>query len=270
MAPSSTTALKNSQWTIRDYLSYHQSDRFKSLLGDRITTLHNRHHLNTGESLLYFNPVQRKLSPDGYLDYQNPSRLLNDDSISWKRRVWAQGEIESFKPLMLDREYVCQESIKFAKKVKDDYFVCMQRSISSPKGKLSLREFRTLVYTNSPVIDMINQKYLQGRIIGQFKFSEMDIIMYTLLSLNSHRVHWDKDYSQGVEGYKDIIVQGPFAVQVLMVFAHYHLQKPISKVRYKNINFIYPEVNTEICINDRWIWMRDQKIHDKIYVWAEL
>ncbi|CAR27329.1 hypothetical protein ZYGR_0I06030 [Zygosaccharomyces rouxii] len=270
MPPHSTTGLRGLQWTIRDHLSYHQLDRFKTLLNDRITTLHGINHLNLGESLLYFNPLLKQLSSDGYLDYQSPSRLLSNDSITWKRRVWAQGELESLKPLMMDQEYVCQESIKFVKKIRTDYFVCMQRSILSLEGELNLRELRTLVYTNSPVNDMIKPDHLQGQVISQFKFSEMDIISYTLLSLNSHKVHWDKNYCQDVEGYRDIIVQGPFAVQVLMAFAHYHWKVPISKVKYKNINFIYPEVNMDVCINERSIWMRDQKVHDKIYVWAQI
>ncbi|GAV53322.1 hypothetical protein ZYGR_0AI06060 [Zygosaccharomyces rouxii] len=270
MPPHSTAGLKNLQWIIRDHLSYHQLDRFQTLLNKRVTTLHSRHHLNLGESLLYFNPLLKQLNSDGYLDYQSPSKLLGDDSIAWKRRVWAQGELESLKPLMMDQEYVCQEKIKFAKKVRNDYFICVQRSISSLEGELNLRELRTLVYTNSPVNDIITKDHLQGRVIGQFKFSEMDIISYTLLSLNSHKVHWSKNYCQDVEGYKDIIVQGPFAVQILLAFAHSHWQVPLSKVKYKNVNFIYPGVNMDVCINDRSIWMRDQKMHNKIYVWAQI
>lgn len=270
MSPHSSARLKRLQWVIRDFLSYHQLDRFKTLLNNRVTILHSRHCLNLGESLLYFNPLLKQLSNDGYLNYQSPSRLFGDDSITWKRRVWAQGELESVKPLIMDQEYVCQERIKFAKKIRNDYFVCVQRSISSLEGELHLRELRTLVYTNSSVNDIMKRDNLQGRVIGQFKFSEMDIISYTLLSLNSHKVHWNKKYCQEVEGYRDIIVQGPFAVQILMAFAHSHWKVPLSKVKYKNVNFIYPETNMDVCINDHFIWMRDQKMHDKIYVWAHL
>lgn len=270
MPLSSTNGLKELRWIVKDYLSCHQLDKFKTLLNNRVDDLHSRHHLNLGETLLYFNPLLKQLSSDGYLDYQSPSKLLNDSSITWKRRVWAKGELESVKPLMMDQEYLCQERVNFAKKVGNDYFVSLQRCISSLEGELKLRELRTLVYTNSPVSDLIQPNPLQGRVIGQFKFSEMDIISYTLLSLNSHKVHWNKNYCQDVEGYKDIIVQGPFAVQVLMAFAHSYWNVPLSKVKYKNVNFIYPEVNIEVCINDRFIWMRDQEQHDKIYVWAQI
>lgn len=260
---------KNLRWTIRDKINHLQLERFNSLTSDRISADQKSHHLNLGDNLLFFNPVQRQLSRDGYLDYQTPSCLLNDETIRWKRRVWARGEMKMFKPLKIGQEYDCQEKVKFLKKVGSNYYVSLERLISDSNQQKSLCELRTLVYTNSPVSDAIDKLGIPGEQIGTFKFSDLDIVTYGHLSLNSHRVHWDRNYCQEVEGYKDIIVQGPFAVQILMAFARHHFNKPITNVSYKNVNFIYPETEMEVCIYYDNIYMRDKYFRDKIYVSAE-
>lgn len=261
--------LKNMKWIIPDYVDQLQLKRFTTLIGDRVSINLRSNHLALGDNLLFFNPVQRHLSKDGYLDYQTPSRLTNDNDIMWNRRVWAGGEMQMFKPLQIGQQYYCQEKIKFLKKIGNNYYVGIERSISHSKEQRSLQELRTLVYTSSLVRGVFNEVKTPGKPIGIFKFCDLDIIMYGQLTLNPHRVHWDKNYTQDIEGYKNIIVQGPFAVQVLMAFAESFFAKPLKRVSYKNLNVIYPETEMEICAYHNYIYMRDKYSHNIIYVSAQ-
>ncbi|CAI4512250.1 CFS_G0024220.mRNA.1.CDS.1 [Saccharomyces cerevisiae] len=75
----------------------------------------------------------------------------------------------------------------------------------------------------------------------------MDIVAYGQMSLNPHRIHWDKEYSRYVEGYDDIIMQGPFSVQLLQKCIQPFLEQPIRQLRYRNLNYIYPNTTLSIC-----------------------
>ena len=111
-----------------------------------------------------------------------------------------------------------------------------------------LEELRTLIYTDSNPQERTTTTLITdsaGETIGTFNFKEMDIIRYSQLTLNPHRIHWDKDYCRGTEGYRDIIVQGPFSLQVLLRIFEQYLKRQchdtnISQIKYKNTAPLYP------------------------------
>ncbi|CCF58113.1 hypothetical protein KAFR_0D04650 [Kazachstania africana CBS 2517] len=231
---------RNLKWTIKDYTSHFQLDRYYALFQDKMPReLTKSHGVTNGSHFLYFNPSFTQLSKDGYFEYQTPSALDKDRSAFFKRRVWAGGSVTHSKSLQLDTEYTCIESIKSLKKYGDGTFVTIERAIRGG-DKECLKEVRTLVYTNSsPLVKPLSISN-QGHEIGNVLFTEMDVIRYGQLTSNPHRIHWDVDYSKTVESYDNIIVQGPFSVQILVSFAESYLKRRIKKYRYYNLNNIYP------------------------------
>jgi 3-methylfumaryl-CoA hydratase len=49
------------------------------------------------------------------------------------------------------------------------------------------------------------------------------LFRYSALTFNSHRIHYDRDYAMGVEGYDGLVVQGPLTATLLLELLHREL-----------------------------------------------
>ncbi|CCK68903.1 hydroxyacyl-thioester dehydratase HTD2 KNAG_0B04680 [Huiozyma naganishii CBS 8797] len=225
-----------------------------------------------GEHLLYFNPMWKPLSQDGYFQCITPSELLQDHTLRYKRRVWAGGTLQQNGPLRYMTQYNCEEVISSIKTLKSGTFVTMKRQIRDTQSSVTvIKELRTLLYTNkSPQVITypVGQEIFSP--FAKFTFHEMDVIQYSQLTLNPHRIHWDKLYCQNVEKYKDIVVQGPFILQIMLrsIKEHSFLGAvDIATIKYRNVNFVYPETELQICVDStkKTFYMRDVLDTSKIY-----
>ncbi|QLQ80945.1 hypothetical protein HG537_0E03000 [Torulaspora globosa] len=256
---------------IKDVINPHHLAKFSGLIRSRIPGMFSARSLAIGDHLLFFNGLNSAIGRDGYFDHQSPRNLLKDPNCVYLRRVWAKGQIEVLKPLSLGQEYACRESVRFIKRIRSDHYVCLERMIVGSSGESLVRELRTLAYTNLPPRTR-NTSGIDGTSLGTFTFQDLDIIIYGQLSSNPHRIHWDRRYSLAVEGYRDIIVQGPFALQVLLKFAEAAIGSPITKVEYRNYNCIYADTEVEVKLLPRQgqyqVCMRDAKRPEIIFLQA--
>lgn len=249
--------MKSKTWIFKDILSSHRIKAFDSLLSTRLPVSKATEHLQVGEHFLFFPPSFEKLDRDGYFNYQNPAILLGNPDLHYRRRIWGQGELIQYLPVNLDQEYTCHESIKYVKKLREDHIVCIERSLLQERPEnvsnttgICLLERRVLMYTNSFANKIAVKVPLEKedyKSLTSFTITDMDIVAYGQMSLNPHRIHWDKEYSRHVEGYDDIIMQGPFSVQLLLKCIQPLLEKPIKQLRYRNLNYIYPNTTLSIC-----------------------
>ncbi len=46
------------------------------------------------------------------------------------------------------------------------------------------------------------------------------VFRYSAITYNSHRIHYDHAYATGVEGYPDLVVNGPLQATVMAAYAH--------------------------------------------------
>lgn len=260
-------------WVVKDLLNPHHLEKFNGLIRGRIPGKLSSASLAIGDHLLFFNALNTTIGRDGYFDHQSPQNLLKDPRYTYLRRVWAKGQIELLKPLPLGEEYACRESLRFVKRIRDDHYVCLERLIVGSTGESLLREMRTLAYTNSP--PKTRNTIVQdgdGASLGTFTFKDLDIVIYGQLSSNPHRIHWDRRYCHDVESYRDIIVQGPFALQVLLKFAEAAIGSPVTKVEYRNYNCIYPDTEVEVKLLPRQgqyqVCMNDAKRPEVIFLQA--
>ncbi|CAI1723435.1 hypothetical protein SEUBUCD646_0O02330 [Saccharomyces eubayanus] len=278
--------MKSTRWILKDLLSRHRVKAFNSLFSRRLPTPNATKQLQIGEHFLFFPPPFEKFGKDGYFNYQSPAILLEDPKLQYRRRVWGQGELIQYSPINLDQEYICQESIKYIKKLRNEHVVCIERALlqshlekRTNKSDICLLERRILMYTNSlpnkaptdPPAERVGYKSL-----GNFTVTDMDIIAYGQLSLNPHRIHWDKEYCRRVEGYEDIIMQGPFSIQLLLKCIQPLLRKPITQLRYRNLNYIYPGTTLNICqslnssAHKQTFQVRDLQENSIVYLTAEI
>ncbi|PTX57528.1 3-methylfumaryl-CoA hydratase [Litoreibacter ponti] len=50
-------------------------------------------------------------------------------------------------------------------------------------------------------------------------FTPTELFRYSALTFNGHRIHYDRDYATGVEGYGGLVVHGPLLAQYVMLMA---------------------------------------------------
>ena len=51
------------------------------------------------------------------------------------------------------------------------------------------------------------------------RFSTVELFRYSALTMNGHRIHYDRDYARQTEGYAGLVVHGPLLAQHLMLMA---------------------------------------------------
>jgi 3-methylfumaryl-CoA hydratase len=64
------------------------------------------------------------------------------------------------------------------------------------------------------------------------------LFRYSALTFNSHRIHYDRDYATGVEGYGSLVVQGPLTATLLLDLCHREL--PGARVKAFEFSAVRP------------------------------
>lgn len=72
------------------------------------------------------------------------------------------------------------------------------------------------------------------------------------LTNNAHLIHLDREYAQKEEGYKDMLVQGPLTL-VLMLDALRRQGGAIKEIEYRNLSPLFSGEQLEVCLkrNDK-------------------
>jgi 3-methylfumaryl-CoA hydratase len=68
------------------------------------------------------------------------------------------------------------------------------------------------------------------------------LFRYSALTFNGHRIHYDRPYVQGVEGYPGLVVHGPLQATLLAHFAEKLRGRRLSKFRFRSLS---PLFNTQ-------------------------
>ena len=170
-----------------------------------------------------------------FWDAQPPEALGRDGhpklgnfipDLGLSRRMWAGGEIQFFNEIILGvnaQKISTIENIeKKLGKTGPLAFVTEKIDIIQ-KNKLCIREYKKLVYQQEfkkdankkrvPIIKKVSDD--EKRIF----FNTTHLYRYSSLTFNGHRIHYDRNYSQDVEGYPGLVVHGPLLAQCLIDFA---------------------------------------------------
>jgi 3-methylfumaryl-CoA hydratase len=179
---------------------------------------------------LLFPPTVRQsaLGPDGH-----PARV--DDGLP--RRMWAGSRVRFLTPVPLDAR-VTQTVEEVARADKQGRtgpmrFVTLRKCFIVD-GALAIEEEQDIVYRaaatpadvaapprvtdTAPALDTARTLMLDAPAL--FRFSA--------LTFNAHRIHYDRDYAVAVEGYRGLVVHGPFLATLLM--DHWLRAHPAARV----------------------------------------
>lgn len=225
----------------------------KSWIWDDVHSIGGHNHLNTllqeivptqsknlyGTHFIFNNQSNTNLGIDGYDDYQAP--MAESGRPLFHRRMWVNGYLEYFgKGPQVNDLIRCIENVKAVRSVGSSVFVTIGRNFSGEEGKPVLRELRTLVYTNElyhkPDLDRLEPPSDNGILIGeqQFRFSLSDVMRFSSLSYNLHKIHYDVKYCQ-LENLENVIASGPLlAATMLRYFLSLFPQVKVKSFKYRN------------------------------------
>ncbi|MFG5409779.1 MaoC family dehydratase N-terminal domain-containing protein [Piscinibacter sakaiensis] len=137
---------------------------------------------------MFFNPAepQHRLGPDGH-----PLRGGFLPPVPLPRRMWAGGRLSFHHPLRVGdeltrRSHIADVAVKHGRS-GPLVFVTVRHEITNAQG-LALTEEHDIVL----------------------------LFRYSALTFNGHRIHYDRPYATGVEGYPGLVVHGPLIATLLL------------------------------------------------------
>lgn len=142
------------------------------------------------------------------------------------RRMWAGGRLEFHEPLRAGLEAEKRTTVEAVTEKQGRTgplaFVTLRHELWQD-GTLCVTEHQDLVYREDPDPAAPTPEPPRARTdedAGEVaEFSTTLLFRYSALTFNGHRIHYDLDYCQKVEGYPGLVVHGPLLAQLLMLMA---------------------------------------------------
>jgi 3-methylfumaryl-CoA hydratase len=191
---------------------------------------------------LYFTPLTRhsELGEDGHA-----KRGGFLPPVPLPRRMWAGGRLDFLQPLCVGETVNRVSTIKDVT-VKEGrsgalVFVCVRHEFSNAQG-LALAEEHDIVYRDAPQPGAPAPEPTAAPRDEQFSREIVPdpvlLFRYSALTFNGHRIHYDRSYVTGVEGYPGLIVHGPLIATLLMDLLRRQL--PAAKVKRFSFKAVRP------------------------------
>lgn len=145
--------------------------------------------------------------------------------VSLPRRMFAAASMRFPAPLQLDAPATLTSVIADVKhrsgRSGDLVFVEVERRIAQ-KGTVRVEERQTLVYREAggpvpPVAVRPEAEFDPEDAV--WTPGPVDLFRFSAVTFNAHRIHYDRPYATGVEGYPDLVVHGPFTAVRLFALA---------------------------------------------------
>jgi len=186
---------------------------------------------------LYFTPLTRhsEIGEDGHA-----KRGGFLPPVPLPRRMWAGGRLDFLQPFRVG-EAVTRTSTIQDVTVKHGrtgalVFVCVRHEFSNAQG-LALREEHDIVYRDAPQPGAPVPEPTPAPRDEQFSREIVPdpvlLFRYSALTFNGHRIHYDRSYVTGVEGYPGLIVHGPLIATLLLDL----LRRELPDAQVKRFSF---------------------------------
>jgi 3-methylfumaryl-CoA hydratase len=179
---------------------------------------------------LYFLPHARQsaIDVDGH-----PKRGGFLPPVPLPRRMWVAGEIVFHAPIRIgasiERVSTVADVTAKTGSSGDMVFVTVRHAIRCD-GVLVIEERQDLVYRGDG--SAAAPPPVEARVAEATSTVTPDpvaLFRYSALTLNGHRIHYDRGYARDVEGYPGLVVHGPYAATLLM--DHFLCETPGARVK---------------------------------------
>jgi 3-methylfumaryl-CoA hydratase len=169
-----------------------------------------------------------RLGPDGHpVRDDDPASFL--PPIPKPRRMWAASKLEFVRPLRVGE--AVERRSRVASIVEKSgasgalVFVDIDHETSGEDG-VAVRETQSLVYRDpapsAPAATPDARDAFDPAPWPTHRAltpGEPLLFRYSALTFNSHRIHYDRPYAVGVEGYRGLVVHGPLTATLLLDLA---------------------------------------------------
>ena len=186
---------------------------------------------------LFFTPTTRQseIGPDGHA--QRGGFL---PPVPLPRRMWAGGRFEFMHPLRvgdeIERVSTVQDVSSKTGREGPLVFVTVHHELRNPQG-LALTEEHDIVYRGAPLPGASPEAAQPAPTDEAFSRRIVPdpvlLFRYSALTFNGHRIHYDRSYATGIEGYPGLVVHGPLIATLLLDLLVQH--EPKARVRH----FVY-------------------------------
>lgn len=218
---------------------------------------------------LFFTPLTRQ-SEIGEDGHAKRGGFL--PPVPLPRRMWAGGRLEFSHSLHVGDEITRLSRIKDVK-VKNGrsgslVFVCVRHEISNAQG-LALAEEHDIVYREESRPDAPPQPPQMAPTNESFSREIVPdavlLFRYSALTFNGHRIHYDRSYVTGVEGYPGLVVHGPLIATLLLdLIRRQFPDSRVARFEFKAVRPIFDIHRFTVCgVVERpgqvALWARDHE-----------
>lgn len=209
--------------------------------GDQLPLLHH---------WLYFWDVKppAELGVDGH-----PAKGGFLPPVPLPRRMWAGGRLTFLRPLLIGARVRRTSTIlsvtEKTGRTGTLVFVTVRHELDAGDG-VSVQEEQDLVY-REPASSMIAAPD-HAPVPAATWFETVDpnpvlLFRYSALTMNGHRIHYDRPYALQEEAYPALVVQGPLQATLLMDFAVRNLSEPIAGFEFRGQQPAFDGTPLHIC-----------------------
>jgi len=185
---------------------------------------------------LYFWDVRPPagLGPDGH-----PATGGFLPSAALPRRMWAGGRLTFHKPLVLGASVTKTSTIlsihEKTGRTGRLVFVTVHHELDAGDG-CAISEEQDLVYREPATESMPMPARAPAPKADWLECTDPDPVLlfrYSALTMNSHRIHYDRPYAVHKEAYPGLVVHGPLQATLLIALAERNLDTPIVGFNFR-------------------------------------
>jgi 3-methylfumaryl-CoA hydratase len=146
-------------------------------------------------------------------------------AVELPQRMWAGSRIRFLRDIKIGSPIVRQSTVTAAdSKVGRSgqlFFVTLRHEIAEEGDAPAIIEeqdivFREAASPSAPSVRATQTTETAGMVIREFVPDSVMLFRFSALTFNAHRIHYDIDYSRGVESYPGLVVQGPLMATLLL------------------------------------------------------
>ena len=170
--------------------------------------------------------------------------------LPFPRRMWAGSKMTFASPIRIGEKVrkvitIADIAIKEGKSGQMCFVTTTEEVFGEDDRRTTLEE-RTQVYRESadpnappPAPRPAPADPVWSRTIHP---SSVLLFRYSALTMNSHRIHYDKDYVRDVEGYAGLLVYGPLTMTLMLDL--FRREKPGATIEYFDLRAVSPVYDT--------------------------
>lgn len=211
--------------------------------GDALPLLHH---------WLYFWDVRppEGLGPDGH-----PARGGFLPPVALPRRMWAGGRLKFLQPLRVGERATRTSTILKVEaksgRSGDLVFVTVEHQLSGDQG-VAVVEEQDIVYRGAAAPGSIpapaGEAPAPAAPWRREVFPDSVLLFrYSALTMNGHRIHYDRPYAMNEEAYPGLVVHGPLQATLLADLAAHNLKAPVTGFDFRGMSPAFDGTLLHVC-----------------------